>query len=833
MSTIALVVTTFCAALLFGRFVFSAAKMPSLDHARSSVLSCLPHGPENQILAALARKTKCAMVLTGADRKIEWVNEGYCELSGFAADEVLGQSLEQWLICQQGDLVSTQAIRDALSEGKPFRGRVLNHTKYGRKCWCDLDVQPQFSANGALLGFFAIEVDITEAVSARQNAESMLRETRALRNTMNDHTLFSIANRAGKIVDVNDGFCRVSGYSKEELLGRDHRILNSGHHPKEFWIKVWRQISSGKPWRGEICNRAKDGTLYWVDSTIVPQLDSSGKIERYVSLRFDITPQKQAEQRLDLAIRAAGIGMWDWDIRSNQVYFNDSFFTMLGYPPGDLPMTLDTWKNLCHPADIESIWGKVCQYLAGEIDSYCCEHRLRTKGGDYVWVRDAGEIVERDKHGNPTRLIGLHIDIDTVHSALESAQAASLAKSEFLANMSHEIRTPMTAIIGYTDLLVGDHDTRSNEQQSLEALNIIRSNADHLLSVINDILDMSKIEAGRMTLERIAMNPQELLDQVVALLEPRARGKGIKLTLRYDSLLPERVETDPTRLRQVLLNLVGNAIKFTEIGSVTIAACFHPESNLLQIRVIDTGIGMTPEQVSAIAQFNAFSQADTSMTRRFGGTGLGLRISNALAKILGGELTIESKYGQGSTFIVSIPTASLPDVPLISVLQAPAEKIPAPVNQQRISTEQPPQPLAGVRILLAEDGPDNQRLVSFLLRKAGAEVTVAENGRIAAETIEKASDEERPQVILMDMQMPELDGYKATQRLRDFGIQQPIIALTAHAMAGDRQKCIDAGCDDYMTKPLDRKHLIETCTQYANQAAKRGSQHTCQGNGSQ
>lgn len=833
MSIIALVVTTFCAALLIGRFVFSTVKIPAFDHARSSVLSCLPHGPESQILAALARRTKCAMVLSGADRKIEWVNEGYCELSGFAAHEVVGQSLEQWLICQQGDPVSRQAIRDAISEGKPFRGRVLNHTKYGRRCWCDLDVQPQFSSNGTLLGFFAIEVDITEAVSARQNAESMLRETRALRDTMNEHTLFSIADRAGKIVDVNDGFCRVSGYSQEELIGKDHRILNSGHHPKDFWVKVWKQISSGKPWRGEICNRAKDGTLYWVDSTIVPQLDHAGKIERYVSLRFDITPQKQAEQRLDLAIRAAGIGMWDWDIRSNQVYFNDSFFTMLGYAPGELPMTLDTWKSLCHPADIENIWGKVCQYLAGEIDSLCCEHRLRTKRGDYVWARDAGEIVERDKHGNPIRLIGLHIDIDTVHSALESAQAASLAKSEFLANMSHEIRTPMTAIIGYTDLLVGDHDTRSDEQQSLEALNIIRSNADHLLSVINDILDMSKIEAGRMTLERIAINPHELLDQVVALLEPRARGKGIKLTLRYDSPLPERIETDPTRLRQVILNLVGNAIKFTEIGSVTIAACFHPASHRLQVRVIDTGIGMTPEQVAAIAEFNAFSQADSSMTRRFGGTGLGLRISNALAKILGGELTIESRYGFGSTFEVSITTGNLPDVPLISMLGTPAEQRTAVTNPQQTSSDSTSRPLAGVRILLAEDGPDNQRLVSFLLRRAGANVTVAENGRVAAETIERASEEQRPEIILMDMQMPELDGYKATQRLRKFGIEQPIIALTAHAMAGDRQKCIDAGCDDYMTKPLDRKQLIETCSQYANRDANRDTQHTCQGNGSQ
>ena len=394
------------------------------------------------------------------------------------------------------------------------------------------------------------------------------------------------------------------------------------------------------------------------------------------------------------------------------------------------------------------------------------------------------------------------------------AEEASVAKSDFLANMSHEIRTPMTAILGYTDLLTEEFASESEE--TAEAVRTIQSNASHLLTVINDVLDVSKIEAGQMAVECIKTNPIQIVEEVASLVMPRAKSKGVKIQACHETPIPAHITYDPTRLRQILLNLTGNAIKFTEIGSVTISTRYDEENAELRFRVIDTGIGMTPEQVQKIAKFDAFAQADTSMARKYGGSGLGLRISNSLAEMLGGGITIESTPDKGSTFTLIIQTDPLDGVPLIDPKQIESEDTrnsnSSPTNQSPAAETK----LEGCRILLAEDGPDNQRLIRFHLEKAGAHVTVCDNGRIAAETIENLESHAIPHVVLMDMQMPELDGYGATRRLRNNGHTLPIIALTAHAMEGDKKKCLDAGCDDYLTKPIDKAKLIETCAKWAS-----------------
>ena len=547
-----------------------------------------------------------------------------------------------------------------------------------------------------------------EQQNIRKNLEKALRDVNAIHSALDRHCILSVADRSGKIIDVNTGFCIISGYSRDELLGKDHRILNSGTHPREFWIQMWRQIASGIAWRGVVCNRRKDGSLYWVDSTIVPYLGEDGTIEKYISLRFDVTAEKEAEIELSKAKLAA--------------------------------------------------------------------------------------------------------------------EAATQAKSEFLANMSHEIRTPMTAILGYADLLADETVADCPDRIRVDYVDTIKRNGEYLLAILNDILDISKIEAGKMAVESLPIRTLPMVHEVEKLMQVRARAKNIRLSFVQDSALPQTFNSDPVRLRQILMNLVGNAIKFTEVGSVTIHVGCKKEAEipLLYFAVRDTGPGMTRDQMKNL--FEAFHQADTSVTRKFGGTGLGLKISKSLATMLGGTIEVESQPMQGSTFTLHLPFAPSESTQWLeppSPSKTPAEDhlSASPAQPSKVMRTQLPQkPLQGIRIYFAEDGPDNQKLIQFHLKRAGAEVTLFDNGLLCLQSLCQDGDPTHPMVtpapcdlILTDMQMPEMDGYTLANQLRSKGWKGPIIALTAHAMEGEDLPCLDAGCDAYATKPIDRDHLIEVC----------------------
>ena len=398
---------------------------------------------------------------------------------------------------------------------------------------------------------------------------------------------------------------------------------------------------------------------------------------------------------------------------------------------------------------------------------------------------------------------------ETIRSQADVAEAANRAKSLFLANMSHEIRTPLTAILGFAENLLDPH---CNPDENATSIETILRNGHHLLQLINDILDLSKIEADRLEIERLRFSPGELVADVVSALRFRAESKQIALTVSYDGPIPDSIESDPTRLRQVLMNLISNGLKFTEQGQVNVRmrmvdaqgelcrSTLHEHPLRLQCDVVDSGIGMTPEQLARL--FSPFMQADQSMARRFGGTGLGLSISRRLAQMLGGDITVTSQIGSGSTFSLQIDAGPITDVTWHDRPSSIGKLMPPEIRSAKAR-------LRG-RILLAEDGPDNQLLIGSFLQKQGADVTIVENGRKAVDAALASQAAGTPFcIVLMDMQMPILDGYSATSELRERGWKGPILALTANVMQGDRQKCVEAGCNDFATKPINRAELIE------------------------
>ena len=459
--------------------------------------------------------------------------------------------------------------------------------------------------------------------------------------------------------------------------------------------------------------------------------------------------------------------------------------------------------DIVHPNDQKATAAAWSNAIESGRRDFEVEHRLRGRAGDYRWfltraMRSASEDGTESWYGTSTEIHDQKRVQEELRKAREMADSANQMKSVFLATMSHEIRTPLNAILGFTDLM-RDSGVANDEKES--HLRVIARNGENLVHLINDILDLSKVESGHMEIEHIEFAVHELAEEVVSLLKQKAEDKKVKLELVIEADVPTRFVSDPVRAKQILVNLVDNAIKFTPKGTVRLLVSGEGEN--LRFLVKDEGIGISDEQQQKI--FRPFTQADGSMTRKFGGTGLGLVLSRKLARLLGGDVTLrESLPGQGSLFEARIRKAA-PEFSQVSKRARRAFADPS------ILPGAPAGALTGKRVLVVEDAPDNQNFIAHVLKKRGIVVEIANNG---AEGVEKALSSDYD-VVLMDIQMPVLDGYSATARLRETGYQKPIIALTAHALPEYRKKCLYSGCDDYLAKPVTREELVNVIAKYA------------------
>lgn len=1010
-------------------------------------------------MVGMSRLRSDAACLLDADGRIHWCNDAYIQLTGYAERDLLGHSWRSLLFASIEDTAAQQIVGDALKARRELRKDVMFRSRRGEERCMIVELHPLYNlSRQRFLGYLIVQIDIDQQRNERRMTLLALRDRQTVLDILDRHAIVTETDLQGRITRVNERFVQVSGYRADELLGRNHRMFNSGQHDAAFWRDLWETIGLGGIWHGEICNRAKDGSLYWLDSVIASMPGPDGKPAKYVSIRYDITALMRSRDMLARTGRIAGIGGWYCNLDTRTLYFTEAASEILALPGEQLrvdalPMALpsEMWQAFrdrvrhtmatgeafsqeirIRQADGIALWMRVScevEYLNGRayrlvgavqdvsaqvearlrietserilrsaIDAldeafalYDAQERLMLcndkyldllgvrrnevrigmpierilklsiEAGSYLaaradpegWYASQLAMWRQPSHQQRLQLsngrwikrvvaatsdgmrVMFCIDITDLQQALVNADSASRSKSQFLANMSHEIRTPMNAIMGLLQLI----ETTGISPEQYDLLRKTEGAARSLLEILNDILDFSKVEAGKMKLDPEPFELDELLSDVSTILSGTLGEKRLELIYDIDPAIPAILIGDALRLKQVLINLGGNAIKFTARGEVRLAlrlVSLDERGARLECRVLDTGIGINKEALRHI--FTGFSQAEASISRRFGGTGLGLAISHRLVELMGGELRVDSEPGKGSCFFFEIvlqpgrdrqvhlcgvchdtrgaralllephpvsramlsrllekqggwqvvacsdaaqaeevldafdewPAVALVSAeasgyePLIERLRRGPDPDCPPAIVLATSHPRPPQAgmpvlckpltfsmlcaalrgriqdtppassehavrrLEGVRLLLVEDNDINQEVATRLLEREGARVRVAGNGQQGLQALDIEPD--GYDLVLMDMQMPVMDGLQATYAIRRDGRHAglPIVAMTANAMQADRDACMAAGMDAHIGKPFDLEDLVAVIQHHLRDASRPGSTETFQ-----
>lgn len=652
---------------------------------------------------------------------------------------------------------------------------------------------------------------LQEEISQRTEAEKSLRESeeryRAMfQNMSNGVSVYQAIDDGSDFVfkDFNASAERINNIEKKDYIGK--RLLELLPAMDEFGLMdaLRRVYKTGKEEYIPAAYYSDGYREAWTENQIYRL--PSGDL---VVIFNDVTKQKNAEielkiseERLRLAMEAASDGIWDWETADGRVYWSARGYTMLGYEPGEFKVDIEKWKSIIHPADVDEIINANYKALNEGIgSSFAVEYRCRTKDGEWKWIISRGKAVEVDENNKVVRIIGTHTDITDrknmeieLVKAKEQAEAANIAKSQFLANMSHEIRTPMNGIVGMTNLVL---ETELDDEQK-EYLEMLKISSDSLLKVINDVLDYSKIEAGKINIENSPFKLNDAVYEVFSLFNIGAKQKGLAMETVFEQGLPEILIGDRVRLRQVLSNLIGNAIKFTERGTITISIrkLFRNTNTIkLLFSVRDTGIGIPEEKMGLL--FGRFNQLDSSYTKLYQGTGLGLAISKKLVEMMQGEIWVESQRNSGSTFYFTIVFAEVSEQDGARPAPEYSERVSATTGQEYIK-----------RILVVDDDDVSRYLIKTCIDEHGIDMIMVDDWESAFNLL----GNEMFDMILLDAQMSVSDGISLTRMIRDIedsggGRHIPIIGITPCETEGERDKLLAEGMDGYITKPVNLSKL--------------------------